>query len=83
MPKRRIEEAAARTQARIDSGEQQLIGVDVYPPEKDSELNVLKVDKAKVRARQSRSCSSSAQRDAPREAALDRADEGARGSAIS
>nr|MBA3448005.1 methylmalonyl-CoA mutase [Pseudaminobacter sp.] len=52
IPKLRIEEAAARTQARIDSGLQPLIGVNAYRPEKDIEVNVLKIDNAEVRARQ-------------------------------
>jgi methylmalonyl-CoA mutase len=52
IPKLRIEEAAARTQARIDSGEQPMIGVNAYKPEKDIEVDVLKVDNAGVRARQ-------------------------------
>ena len=52
LPKRRIEEAAARTQARIDSGEQEVIGVNVFSPTVEQELNVLKVDAASVRARQ-------------------------------
>jgi methylmalonyl-CoA mutase len=49
VPKGRIEEAAARTQARIDSGEQTVIGVNLYPPDVERELNVLKVDAGKVR----------------------------------
>ncbi|MEP9397160.1 methylmalonyl-CoA mutase [Mesorhizobium sp. KR2-14] len=52
IPKLRIEEAAARTQARIDSGEQAVVGVNVFRPEKDIEVDVLKVDNAEVRARQ-------------------------------
>ena len=52
IPKLRIEEAAARTQARIDSGEQPMIGINAYKPEKDIEVDVLKVDNAEVRARQ-------------------------------
>src|SRR5271169_6892505 len=52
LPKRRIEEAAARTQARIDSGEQTVIGVNAFPPDVERALNVLKVDAASVRARQ-------------------------------
>jgi methylmalonyl-CoA mutase len=52
IPKLRIEEAAARTQARIDSGEQFLVGVNAFRPEKDIEVNVLKIDNAEVRARQ-------------------------------
>ncbi len=52
IPKLRIEEAAARTQARIDSGEQPVIGVNAYRPESEVEIDVLKVDNAQVRARQ-------------------------------
>src|SRR5271163_4374192 len=52
LPKRRIEEAAARTQARIDSGQQTVIGVNKFPPNIERELNVLKVDAASVRAQQ-------------------------------
>src|ERR1700733_6455533 len=52
LPKRRIEEAAARTQARIDSGEQAVIGVNTFPPDVERALNVLKVDAASVRAQQ-------------------------------
>ncbi|HTR13446.1 MAG TPA: methylmalonyl-CoA mutase [Roseiarcus sp.] len=52
LPKRRIEEAAARTQARIDSGRQTVIGVNAFPPLLEREINVLKVDAAAVRAKQ-------------------------------
>ncbi|MCR5858854.1 methylmalonyl-CoA mutase [Mesorhizobium sp. J428] len=52
IPKMRIEEASARTQARIDSQEQALVGVNVHKPEQDIEVDVLKVDNAEVRARQ-------------------------------
>lgn len=52
IPKLRIEEAAARTQARIDSGEQMLVGVNAHRPENDIEVDVLKIDNAEVRARQ-------------------------------
>jgi methylmalonyl-CoA mutase len=52
VPKRRIEEAAARTQARIDSGRQTVIGVNTYAPTIERDLNVLKVDAEAVRARQ-------------------------------
>ncbi|WOC14124.1 methylmalonyl-CoA mutase [Gordonia sp. MP11Mi] len=52
LPKLRIEEAAARTQARIDSGRQPLIGVNKYRPEQDEEIDVLKVENSKVRAEQ-------------------------------
>jgi methylmalonyl-CoA mutase len=49
LPKMRIEEAAARTQARIDTGDQSVIGVNLYPPAVDEPLEVLKVDNAAVR----------------------------------
>ncbi|WP_157015044.1 methylmalonyl-CoA mutase [Mesorhizobium xinjiangense] len=52
IPKMHIEEAAARTQARIDSGQQTLVGVNAFRPEQDLEVDVLKVDNAEVRARQ-------------------------------
>ncbi len=52
IPKLRIEEAAARTQARIDSGKQVLVGVNSFKPEQDIEVDVLKIDNAEVRARQ-------------------------------
>jgi methylmalonyl-CoA mutase len=52
LPKRRIEEAAARTQARIDSGRQPVIGVNTFAPTIERDLNVLKVDAAAVRAQQ-------------------------------
>ncbi len=52
IPKLRIEEAAARTQARIDSGHQTLVGINFSRPEKDIEVDVLKVDNSEVRARQ-------------------------------
>ena len=52
IPKLRIEEAAARTQARIDSGQQSVIGVNRYRPETESLVNVLRVDNAEVRSAQ-------------------------------
>src|SRR5690606_28597153 len=52
LPKLRIEEAAARTQARIDSGRQPVIGVNKYRPDSEDEIEVLKVDNAAVRAQQ-------------------------------
>ncbi|MEC8050507.1 MAG: methylmalonyl-CoA mutase [Myxococcota bacterium] len=52
LPKLRIEEAAARTQARIDSGEQKVIGVNLYRPEEEEALEVLKVDNHAVRESQ-------------------------------
>jgi methylmalonyl-CoA mutase len=52
IPKLRIEEAAARTQARIDSGQQPVIGVNKYQVEEDQEVEVLKVENSRVRAEQ-------------------------------
>ncbi|GAA4534088.1 MULTISPECIES: methylmalonyl-CoA mutase [Nonomuraea] len=52
LPKLRIEEAAARTQARIDSGRQPVIGVNKYRPDADEPIEVLKVDNSAVRAQQ-------------------------------
>ncbi|WP_199177892.1 methylmalonyl-CoA mutase [Mycobacterium hubeiense] len=52
IPKLRIEEAAARTQARIDSGQQTVIGVNKYQVDEDQEIEVLKVDNSRVRAEQ-------------------------------
>jgi len=52
IPKMRIEEAAARTQARIDSGRQTVLGVNKYQVEDDQPIDVLKVDNTAVRASQ-------------------------------
>jgi methylmalonyl-CoA mutase len=52
IPKLRIEEAAARTQARIDSGRQPVIGVNKHRVDDDEPIEVLKVDNAGVRAQQ-------------------------------
>ncbi|MER8400822.1 methylmalonyl-CoA mutase [Mesorhizobium sp. M1348] len=52
LPKLRIEEAAARTQARIDSGEQIVVGVNAHRPGTDIDVDVLRIDNAEVRARQ-------------------------------
>ncbi|NRG19448.1 methylmalonyl-CoA mutase [Rhizobiales bacterium] len=52
VPKLRIEEAAAKTQARIDGGSQTVVGVNRYRPETEDMIDVLKVDNAEVRARQ-------------------------------
>ncbi|MCF6744607.1 methylmalonyl-CoA mutase [Blastococcus sp. KM273128] len=52
IPKLRIEEAAARTQARIDSGRQPVIGVNKYRVDADEAIEVLKVDNADVLAQQ-------------------------------
>ncbi len=49
LPKLRIEEAAARTQARIDSGAQAVIGVNKYRPSEEAPIDILKVDNSAVR----------------------------------
>ena len=52
IPKMRIEEAAARTQARIDSGRQVVVGVNKYRPEHEEPVDVLRIDNAEVKAAQ-------------------------------
>ncbi|MCK9254649.1 MAG: methylmalonyl-CoA mutase [Bacteroidales bacterium] len=52
IPKMRIEEAAARTQARIDSGEQTIVGTNKYRLEKEDPIDILDVDNTAVREAQ-------------------------------
>jgi methylmalonyl-CoA mutase len=52
LPKMRIEEAAARAQARIDSGRQTIVGLNRFPLEHEEELEVLKVENSAVYAAQ-------------------------------
>jgi methylmalonyl-CoA mutase len=52
IPKMRIEEAAARTQARIDSGRQTIVGINRLRLEEEDEIDVLSVDNEMVRAAQ-------------------------------
>jgi len=52
LPKRRIEEASARTQARIDAGLQSMVGVNRYRPQGADEIPMLKVDNTAVREQQ-------------------------------
>jgi methylmalonyl-CoA mutase len=52
IPKMRIEEAAARTQARIDSGRQTIVGVNKFRVKDDADIEVLKVDNRSVREQQ-------------------------------
>ncbi len=52
IPKMRIEEAAARTQGRIDSGVQPIVGVNLYKREKDDTPNILQVENSEVREAQ-------------------------------
>jgi methylmalonyl-CoA mutase len=52
IPKLKIEEAAARTQARIDSGHQKIVGVNCFKSTDEASIDILKVDNAAVRASQ-------------------------------
>ncbi|MDE7344903.1 MAG: cobalamin-dependent protein, partial [Alistipes sp.] len=52
IPKMRIEESSARTQARIDSGEQKIIGVNEYRLAKEAPIDILAVDNTAVRESQ-------------------------------
>ena len=52
IPKMRIEESSARTQARIDSGEQSIIGLNEYRLEKEAPIDILAVDNTAVRESQ-------------------------------
>ncbi|NDV94802.1 methylmalonyl-CoA mutase [Dysgonomonas sp. 521] len=52
LPKMRIEEAAARTQARIDSGQQTIVGINKYRLEKEDPIDILDVDNTEVRRQQ-------------------------------
>ncbi|MFD3263114.1 methylmalonyl-CoA mutase [Phenylobacterium ferrooxidans] len=83
LPKRRIEEASARTQARIDSGRQSVVGVNRYRSDIAEVIPMLKVDNSAVRERQLEKLTRlKAERDpAAVEAALNALTEGARGTA--
>ena len=52
VPKMRIEEAAARTQARIDSCQQTIVGINKYRLEKEDPIDILEVDNTSVRLQQ-------------------------------
>ncbi|MDA1322214.1 MAG: methylmalonyl-CoA mutase, partial [Proteobacteria bacterium] len=82
IPKLRIEESAAKTQARIDTGQQTVVGVNKYLNPVVDDIPMLKVDNAEVRARQIEKLQRlKAERDeAATQAALDALTEGARGS---
>ena len=62
IPKMRIEEAAARTQARIDSGRQPVIGVNLFRPDTPDSIDVLKVDNTSVRDPATRQARTAARR---------------------
>jgi methylmalonyl-CoA mutase len=51
-PKLKIEEAAAKKQARIDSGHDKIVGVNIFKPVAESEIEILDVDNTKVRENQ-------------------------------
>ena len=55
LPKMRIEEAAARTQARIDSGVQTIVGTNKYRLEHEDPIDILEVDNTAVRKQQEES----------------------------
>ncbi|HRN38323.1 MAG TPA: methylmalonyl-CoA mutase family protein, partial [Flavobacteriales bacterium] len=52
LPKMRIEEAAAKRQARIDTGKDHIIGLNSYLAEEETKLDLLEVDNTKVREQQ-------------------------------
>ena len=52
IPKMRIEEAAARTQARIDSGQQTIVGINKYRLAEEAPLDILEIDNTEVRKEQ-------------------------------
>jgi methylmalonyl-CoA mutase len=81
MPKLRIEEAAARKQARIDRGEEVIVGVNKYRLSKESEIDTRTIDNTEVRRQQiARLEKVKAERDPQRvKAALDALTEGAKG----
>lgn len=81
IPKLRIEESAAKTQARIDTGQQTVVGVNKYLNPVVDDIPMLKVDNAEVRARQIEKLQRlKAERDeAATQAALNALTEGARG----
>jgi methylmalonyl-CoA mutase len=81
IPKLRIEEAAAKTQARIDSGLQSVVGVNRFRTSDERPIDVLKVDNSAVRTAQIDKLNRlKAERDSKAvEAALDALTEGARG----
>ena len=81
MPKLRIEESAARRQARVDRGEDVIVGVNKYRPEHPEHVDILDIDNTKVREQQiARLDKVRTSRDAAAcQAALDALEAGARG----
>ena len=83
MPKLKIEEAAARKQARIDRGEEVIVGVNKYRPPKEDPIEILDIDNAKVREAQIARLKQirSTRDEAKCQATLDALTEGAKGEA--
>ena len=81
MPKLRIEQAAAERQARIDRGDEVIVGVNKWRPTEDKEIDVLDIDNEKVRASQIARLETvrSTRDQAACDAALAALEEGARG----
>ena len=52
LPKMRIEESSAKRQARVDSMEETIVGVNKYKPNEKQEINVMSIDNEKVRVKQ-------------------------------
>ena len=52
LPKMRIEESSAKRQARVDSMEETIVGVNKYKPTEKQDINVLSIDNEKVRVKQ-------------------------------
>ncbi len=52
IPKMRIEESSAKRQAKVDSGEQIIVGVNKYKPTEDQDINILSIDNEQVRGKQ-------------------------------
>ena len=52
IPKMRIEESSAKRQAKVDSGEQIIVGVNKYKPTEKQDINILSIDNEEVRKKQ-------------------------------
>ncbi len=83
VPKQRIEEAAARTQARIDAGRQLVIGVNKFRPDSEAPIDIRAVDNSAVRAQQIEKLATlrATRDDSATQRALDALSAGARGTA--
>ena len=54
IPKMRIEESAAKRQAKVDSGEETIVGVNKYKPNQEQDINILSIDNDQARRDQIR-----------------------------